>query len=54
MWVTQHDGAGTILELSPTGATLGTFTLGSFSQGIAFDGAHMWVANENDNDVTEL
>ena len=30
------------------------FTAGAGSEGLAFDGANMWVANFNDNTVTEL
>jgi DNA-binding beta-propeller fold protein YncE len=34
--------------------TVGTFPVGMAPWGIAFDGKHMWVTNENDNTVTEL
>jgi hypothetical protein len=40
-------------ELSPSGSTLGTFPQGS-PEGLAFDGAHMWVAGYSTNTVTEL
>jgi DNA-binding beta-propeller fold protein YncE len=36
------------------GVTGGTFPVGSGPDGIAFDGTNMWVANSNDNTVTEL
>jgi DNA-binding beta-propeller fold protein YncE len=53
MWVTNY-GDNTVTELSPTGATLGTFPVGNAPRGIAFDGTHMWVANMGDGTVTEL
>ncbi len=53
MWVTNGSST-TVTKLSPTGATLGTFSVGSSPQGLAFDGTHMWVANYGSNDVTEL
>ena len=34
-----------VTKLSPTGATLGTYGVGTNPQAIAFDGANMWVAN---------
>ena len=53
MWVTNFSDS-TVTELSPTGATLGTFTVGNGPRGIAFDGTNMWVTNYYDNTVTEL
>ena len=55
MWVTNI-GGDTVTELSPAGATLGTFAVGDGPGGIAFDGTNMWVANGYDasNTVTEL
>jgi hypothetical protein len=49
MWVVNRD-SNDITELSPTGATLGTFKVGAGPSdtnlvAIAFDGASMWVAN---------
>ena len=40
--------------LASTGATVGTYTVGSSSSGIAFDGANIWVASYNGGSVTEL
>jgi hypothetical protein len=53
MWVTSSVD-GTLTELGPSGATLGTFALGGFPAGIAFDGAHMWVVNVYNDTVIEL
>ena len=55
MWV-ANAGGNDVTELSPAGATLGTFAVGKCPSpvGIAFDGAHMWVANLGSNTVTEL
>jgi outer membrane protein assembly factor BamB len=33
---------------------LGTFAVGTDPQGIAFDGANMWVANQKSNNITKL
>ena len=53
MWVTMQS-ANSVVELSPTGTTIGTFTVGNQPNAIAFDGTNMWVANSGDNTVTEL
>jgi DNA-binding beta-propeller fold protein YncE len=37
-----------------TGATLGTFPAGDRPSGVAFDGANIWVANQNSNTVSKL
>ena len=59
MWVVNihgsvTDNSGTVLELSPSGATLGTYAVGNTPSAIAFDGTHMWVANDDSKNVTEL
>ena len=36
------------------GAALGTFTVGTNPQGVASDGANIWVANLASNNVTKL
>ena len=51
MWVTSST-SNTVTELSPAGATLGTFAVGSSSLGLAFDGTNMWVTGSGG--VTEL
>jgi hypothetical protein len=43
MWVALD--VSTVTKLSPTGALLGTYSVGTNPSGIAFDGCHMWVAN---------
>ena len=53
MWI-ANSGSNSVTKLSPTGAVLGTFTIGSGPAGIAFDGTNMWVANSGSNSVTEL
>ncbi len=45
MWV-ANEGTNNVTKLSPSGATLGTFAVGSGPVGIAFDGTNMWVAND--------
>jgi hypothetical protein len=52
MWIANSED-NTVTELSPTGATLGTFPVVSAS-GIAFDGTNMWVTSPQTNTVTEL
>ena len=53
MWVANR-GDNNVTELSPSGATLGTFPAGSSPTAIAFDGTHMWVTNDGSDNVTEL
>ena len=53
--VGRNRAADTVTELSPTGATLGTFPVGQqAADGIAFDGTNMWVVNDDDGSVTKL
>ena len=53
-WV-ANNGAGTVTELSQTGAVLGTFTVGLKPTHIAFDPqGNVWVVNNGANSVTEL
>ena len=40
--------------LASNGSTVGTYSVGTNPQGIAFDGINIWVANNGDNTVTEL
>jgi DNA-binding beta-propeller fold protein YncE len=53
MWVANAAG-NNVTELSPAGATLGTFAVGGSPEGIAFDGTHVWVTNAGAGNVTEL
>ena len=55
VWVTNQN-SGNVSELSPTGALLGTYTVGSLPSAIAIDGAgNVWVAKEGSNgNVLEL
>jgi hypothetical protein len=50
MWVADGQGAD-VIELSPSGSTVGTFTVGVGPSGIAFDGTNMWVLS---GEVTKL
>ena len=36
--------------LASAGSVVGTFSVGSFPGGLACDGSHIWVANNNAND----
>ena len=45
MWVTNAS-SNKLTELSPTGATLGTYPAGTDPQSIAFDGTNMWVVDQ--------
>jgi DNA-binding beta-propeller fold protein YncE len=36
------------------GTVLGTFAVGSFPVGVAFDGANIWVASSGRNTVSKL
>jgi YVTN family beta-propeller protein len=51
IWVTDFQ-AGTLLQLSPTGAILKTVTVGSHPQFPAFDGTNIWVPNTGSNSIT--
>ena len=53
-WVVNAAAPGTVTELGPDGSMIGLFTVGTGPQGIAFDGAHMWVTNGLSDIVTEL
>jgi len=61
MWISSSAGAGysgsntgsAVTELSPTGATLHTFSVGLYPA-VAFDGTNMWVAISTNSNVTEL
>ena len=46
IWVANNE-SGTVTKLNAsTGATLGTYSVGTYPAGICFDGASIWVANE--------
>jgi DNA-binding beta-propeller fold protein YncE len=40
--------------LASSGALVGTYPVGGFPYGIAFDGTNIWVANANDNTATKI
>jgi hypothetical protein len=40
--------------LASTGAVVGTYSAGNGAISAAFDGANMWVVNQNSNTVTKL
>jgi DNA-binding beta-propeller fold protein YncE len=43
-----------VTELDTAGNVLGTFGVGYYPTGIAFDGQHIWVANSSANTVTRI
>ena len=48
-------GSSSVTTLRATdGVNLGTFFVGGYPYGVAFDGANVWVANNGGNDVTRL
>jgi YVTN family beta-propeller protein len=51
IWVTDF-GAGTLVQLSPTGAVLKTVTVGTHPQFAAFDGTNIWVPNTGSDSIT--
>ncbi len=54
VWVTNN-GSHNVTELSSTGATIGTYAVGTNPQGIAIDASgNVWVANNGSGTVTEL
>jgi DNA-binding beta-propeller fold protein YncE len=55
MWV-ANSGSSNVTELSPSGAVLGTFAVGTRPEGIAAARTTntIWVANSGSNNVTEL
>jgi hypothetical protein len=52
MWVPSYN-SDSVVELSLTGATVGTFNVGAQPRGIAWDGTHMWVGT-NSSTVVKL
>ncbi len=50
-----NSGSNTVSKVRPSdGAILGTYQVGMSPQGLAFDGANIWVANVNSANVTKL
>ena len=55
VWVTSDIPGGSVVELRASdGSFAGSFSLGSYPVGAAFDGANIWVANSGSNTVTEI
>jgi hypothetical protein len=52
VWVSTY--ATSVVRLKQDGSNAGTFTVGQSPLGIAYDGANIWVANNNDTTVTKL
>jgi hypothetical protein len=52
VWVTDDDGAGTLLKLNSTGGILQTVTVGTAPQHPVFDGSNIWVPNLTSDSVT--
>ena len=40
--------------MARTGAVVGTYSVGTYPAGLAFDGTNIWVANNGSNSVTKL
>ena len=50
-----NGGSNSVTELRASdGVHLGTFSVGNYPIGIAFDGANIWVTNTNSNTVNKL
>jgi hypothetical protein len=47
-------GSNNVTKLSTAGAVLGTFAAGPGPNGIAYDGANIWVTDFNSTTVTKL
>jgi hypothetical protein len=53
MWIIG--GVANITKYRPSdGASQGSFPVGNQSQGVAFDGANVWITSYNDSTVTKL
>jgi len=49
-----NEGSNSVTKLRASdGANLGTFAVGFNPEGVAFDGANIWVANKGSNSVTK-
>jgi len=50
-----NSGSGSVTKLlASTGATLGTYTVGTSPYWLAFDGTNIWVANGGGNNVSKI
>jgi hypothetical protein len=54
MWVVVAGSQSVIKLRASDGVSLGSFPVGAGAFAIAFDGANMWVANFNGNDISKL
>ena len=54
MWVTNNSSNNVTKIRASDGAVLGTFPAGTSPAGIAFDGVHMWIANQDKQSVTKM
>jgi len=53
--ILRGHGSSNVTKLRASdGANLGTYAVGIQPQGIAFDGANIWVTNNGSNTVTKL
>ncbi len=54
LWV-ANNGSSNVMKLDPnTGTVLATLSVGRSPFGVAFDGAHIWVASFGTNTVSRL
>ncbi|HEX4845891.1 MAG TPA: hypothetical protein VFV26_06690 [Geothrix sp.] len=55
LWVTSDSSTRAVTKLNASsGAQVGTYPVGGGPSGVAFDGAHVWIANSSDNTVSKL
>jgi DNA-binding beta-propeller fold protein YncE len=54
IWVANSGSNSVTMLLASTGATGGTFGVGSVPVAVAFDGANIWVANKASNSVSKI
>jgi DNA-binding beta-propeller fold protein YncE len=54
MWVANTTSNNVTKLRARDGANLGTFSVGSAPENLAFDGANMWVSNSASDTVSKL
>ena len=54
MWVSNYADNTVTKLLASSGAVVGTYSVGTHPEGMAFDGTNIWVANKGSNNVTKL
>jgi DNA-binding beta-propeller fold protein YncE len=54
MWISDDSGSTVTKLRAADGLNLGKFSTGSAPEGLAFDGANIWVANAGSGTVSKL